>query len=107
MSFDLSYDADRTIRIRVTGQLIYSNRDELKAKVVEQLAKDPPPTIALDLRECGYIDSAGLGVIMSCSKKVRDKGGVLRVEGLNEDLLTLFRLTGLDKLLSLTTSAAR
>lgn len=106
MSFALSHDADRTIRIRVTGQLVVANRDALKAKVVEQLAKDPPPAIALDLRECGYIDAAGMGAIVSCSKKVRDKGGVLRVEGLNEDLLTLFRLTGLDKLLSLTTAAA-
>ena len=35
---------------------------------------------------------------MSLSKKIREKGGELRLSNLNEDLRTLFELTKLDTL---------
>ena len=46
----------------------------------------------------GYIDSSGLGVLVSLSKKIRESGGELRLASLNDDLKTLFELTKLDTL---------
>jgi anti-sigma B factor antagonist len=37
-------------------------------------------------------------VLVSLSKKIREKGGELRLSNLNEDLRTLFELTKLDTL---------
>ena len=52
----------------------------------------------VDFEKTGYIDSSGLGVLVSLSKKVREQGGELRLANLNEDLKTLFELTKLDTL---------
>jgi len=52
----------------------------------------------LDFTSTGYIDSSGLGVLVSVSKKIREAGGDLRLAGLNEDLRMLFELTKLDTL---------
>ena len=49
----------------------------------------------------GYIDSSGLGVLVSLSKKIREQGGDLRLAGLNEDLQSLFELTKLDTLFAI------
>jgi anti-sigma B factor antagonist len=52
----------------------------------------------IDFSSTGYIDSSGLGVLVSLSKKIREQGGELRLANLNEDLRTLFELTKLDTL---------
>ena len=52
----------------------------------------------VNFSETGYIDSSGLGVLVSLSKKIREQEGVLRLANLNEDLRTLFELTKLDTL---------
>ena len=56
----------------------------------------------VDFTRTGYIDSSGLGVLVSMSKKIREQGGELRLAGLNEDLQTLFELTKLDTLFAIT-----
>ena len=60
---------------------------------------------ARDFSKTGYIDSSGLGVLVSLSKKIREQGGELRLAGLNADLQTLFELTKLDTLFAITRTA--
>lgn len=83
--------------VDVEGQLIVGNRQELKAKVLEELDNGERKFV-IDFSRTGYIDSSGLGVLVSLSKKIREQGGELRLSSLNEDLRTLFELTKLDTL---------
>ena len=96
MSFEVSKNDDVTL-IEVEGQLIVGNRQELKQQVLEQL-EEGDRKFVIDFAETGYIDSSGLGVLVSLSKKIREQGGELRLSSLNEDLRTLFELTKLDTL---------
>ena len=50
--------------------------------------------ILLDLTECPYLDSGGLGVILTVLRKVRAKGW-LGCVGCSTDLLRLFTIAGL------------
>lgn len=85
----------RTLVFEVDGQLIVGNRQELKRRMLTALA-DGARRFVIDLSRTGYIDSSGLGVLISLSKEVRAEGGELRLASLNEDLQTLFAMTGLD-----------
>jgi len=96
MGFTVSNQGDVTV-VEVEGQLIVGNRQELKQKVLEDLDGGARKFV-IDFAETGYIDSSGLGVLVSLSKKIREKGGELRLSSLNEDLRTLFELTKLDTL---------
>jgi len=58
--------------------------------------------ILIDFSRTGYIDSSGLGALVSISKRIREAGGELRLSGLNEDLRSLFELTKLDTLFAIT-----
>ena len=91
--------------VRVEGQLIVGNRQELKQKVLDSL-EGGTRRFVIDFTKTGYIDSSGLGVLVSLSKKVREQGGELRLAGLNEDLQTLFELTKLDTLFAITKTPA-
>jgi len=104
MSFTVSRQGDITL-VDVEGQLIVGNRQELKQRVLEELEKGEQ-TFVIDFSNTGYIDSSGLGVLVSLSKKIREHGGELRLAGLNEDLRTLFELTKLDTLFVIADSRA-
>jgi len=96
MSFRVNRQDGVTI-VDVEGQLIVGNRQELKQRVLEELDKGDRKFV-IDFSNTGYIDSSGLGVLVSLSKKIREQGGELRLASLNEDLRTLFELTKLDTL---------
>ncbi len=96
MAFHLRKDGDVTV-VDVDGQLIVGNRQELKQAVLEELDGGARKFL-IDFSNTGYIDSSGLGVLVSLSKKIREQGGELRLASLNEDLRTLFELTKLDTL---------
>jgi anti-sigma B factor antagonist len=102
MSFEVRKQGDITV-IDVEGQLIVGNRQELKQKVLEELEKGGRKFL-IDFSSTGYIDSSGLGVLVSLSKKIREQGGELRLANLNEDLRTLFELTKLDTLFHIATN---
>lgn len=96
MNFNVSQQDDVTV-VAVTGQLIVGNRQQLKEDVVELLDSGSRKFL-FDFEDTAYIDSSGLGVLVSLSKKIREKGGEMRLANLNEDLRTLFELTKLDTL---------
>lgn len=96
MSFSVRSVGDATV-VEVDGQLIVGNRQDLKDKVLARL-EEGARNFVIDFARTGYIDSSGLGVLVSISKKIREAGGELRLASLSEDLQTLFELTKLDTL---------
>jgi anti-sigma B factor antagonist len=104
MAFNVRKHPGGILVVEVDGQLIVGNRQELKQRVLDALDAGDRKFL-IDFTRTGYIDSSGLGVLVSLSKKIRDEGGDLRLAGLNEDLKTLFELTKLDTLFAITDSA--
>ena len=91
MGFKVLERGDVTL-IEIGGELIVGNRQLLKEQVLEQLERGGRKFI-VDFSITDYIDSSGLGVLVTLSKKIREQGGELRLASLSEDLRTLFELT--------------
>jgi anti-sigma B factor antagonist len=96
MTISITRHGDAT-RIDIGPQLIVANRQELKDTVLDELQHGERQFL-IDFGRTGYIDSSGLGVLVSLSKQIRDQRGSIRLLNLNSDLMTLFRLTKLDSL---------
>ena len=96
MGFKVVAKDDVTL-IEVGGQLIVGNRQLLKEQVLDQLERGDRKFI-VDFSKTDYIDSSGLGVLVTLSKKIREQGGQLSLASLSDDLRTLFKLTKLDTL---------
>lgn len=99
MTISVARQGDAT-RIDVGAQLGVANRQKLKQAVLDELDHGERKFL-IDFSQTGYIDSSGLGVLVSVSKKIREQRGELRLLNLSDDLRTLFRLTLLDKMLQL------
>ena len=96
MGFKVSEKGDVTL-IRIGGQLVVGNRQQLKERVLEQLERGGRKFV-VDFCKTDYIDSSGLGVLVTLSKKIREEGGELSLVSLSGNFRTLFELTKTDSL---------
>lgn len=82
--------------VAVGGQLTINNRGEFKERVLARLA-DGDADFVIDFTEADYIDSSGLGVLVSLSKHIRDTGGAPDAGGAERGSSAALRLdqTGL------------
>lgn len=62
-------------------------------KLIEQGNKN----FIFNFSECTFIDSTGLGALVSIYKKCVEKGGSIKLKALNPEVEKLFKLTRLDK----------
>lgn len=102
MTFSTDRLGDVTV-LEVTRELTMENRGDLKETVLRRLGEGDRKFV-FDFERTGFVDSSGLGVLVSLSKKIREKNGELRLAGLNEELRTLFELTKLNTLFQISDS---
>jgi len=97
--------AEDVLVVGVVGQLVVGNRQEFKQSVLDEVERGAR-RVLVDFTETGYVDSSGLGALVSLNKRLREVGGEMRLTALNEDMRTLFELTRLDTLFKLYASRA-
>jgi len=72
---------------------------EFKRKMYEHI-NSGSKLIVLNLVNVNFIDSNGLGAIISCFKLIGDKGNLV-ISNANEKLISLFELTKMDRIFSI------
>lgn len=78
---------------------------ELKQAVLEEIDRGGRQFV-IDFNRTEFIDSAGLGALISISKSVNMHEGALRLMRLNEEMRRLFELTKLDTLFEVVSSGS-
>jgi anti-sigma B factor antagonist len=53
--------------------------------------------VVLDLSEVGFMDSTGLGAMLSCLRLMKAKGGSLKVASLKPEVRRLFDMVMMDR----------
>lgn len=86
----------------------YSSLPPMTLKQVLELeplpGEDPPVKNILDLTECPYMDSSGLGIIVSHMVHCQKKGIKMIAAGLTPRVREVFRLTKVDCVVPIATS---
>ncbi len=89
--------------IAVNGDLDASSSILLDRAIAEAVSVNET-NIVIDCNNLNYISSAGLGVFMSYLQDFGDKNISLVLFGLNEKVLNVFEILGLDQLLTIVLS---
>lgn len=93
-----------TLVLAVGGEIDLATAPTLRDALADAIAREPA-LVLVDLEAVGFLDSAGLGVILGALRRLRAQGADLEVVCTSRNLLNVFEITGLDR--SLTIRAAR
>lgn len=95
MSFELDFKNDENLIFYLSGDIDINNVEDFKEKVfnIYEVNKN---NIVLDLKDLNYIDSTGLGAIMSIYKKAKDDSNELTILNPKKNIKKLFMITELD-----------
>ncbi|ALX49138.1 STAS domain-containing protein [Lentibacillus amyloliquefaciens] len=89
--------------VKLTGEIDAYTAPELKEKLLP-LTKTEGNQIEVNLEDVHYMDSTGLGVFISALKSTNENDSKMRLIQLQDRVLRLFRITGLDELITIDTA---
>jgi anti-sigma B factor antagonist len=81
--------------VDLSGKITIGEGDSLLRERVTEILESGKKNILLNLERVSYMDSAGIGELVACFKRAREKGGIvklLRPVGKVMDLLVLTKL---------------
>ncbi|WP_019499524.1 STAS domain-containing protein [Pseudanabaena sp. PCC 6802] len=83
--------------IKPSGRLDVTSAAKFRHEVTE-LAATKPRFLLVDLENVSFMDSSGLGALVSALKTIRSVNGELAVCSLSEQVKMLFDLTSMSKI---------
>lgn len=89
------------LKIVLDEQLIVGNRQLLKQRVLDAVYEGATH-IVLDASRVGYIDTSGLGVLLSITRRCQEHGCTLAIDALCEEMRVWLETIHLDEVLPLT-----
>lgn len=91
-------DKSTAIKIVVIGRVDSITSTELE-RVINETIKNTKEII-IDCNELNYVSSACLRVLLQSQRKL-GRGGKLKLVGVNENVMDVFKITGFDSILSI------
>lgn len=83
--------------LRLKGRLDAASARRLKERV-EALSDEKRLKLVLDMAGVDFIDSSGLGTLITSLRILTRQGGDIRLSGLQERVKNIFELTRLDRI---------
>lgn len=96
MKFSRADKGEETL-LTIEGVLDALTAAEIRP-TIDALVEERRMSVLVDVSSLRLIDSSGVGVIVSLFKRCKAFGGVVRVDGLKNQPLAIFRLLRLDRL---------
>ena len=82
--------------LRLAGEVDVATAPRLRDRLV-QLINEGPPKLVVDLSGLSFIDSMGLGALVSGLKRARAHDGDLRLAGASDHVAKVLNITRLDQ----------
>src|SRR5437764_359184 len=79
-----------------SGRLDVAGAPTLK-EAIGEVGKDGPPRVVIDMAGVTFVDSTGLGSVISALKQIRSSQGQLRLAAPNQQVRVVLELTTLDR----------
>ena len=89
-------EKDGVVLLKLNGEVDVYTAPKLKSRLVD-LVDQGKFKIIVDLEEVDFMDSSGLGVLVGGLKRVRSHDGAIALICTQENILKIFRITGLVK----------
>lgn len=100
MAFNIDYKEEEILNVLLSGDLDINSVEKFKEDILEKY-ENMDCDIVINLKDLEYIDSTGIGAIMTVYNEVKKKNKVLTVKNANRNIAKLFKITELDKIFNM------
>lgn len=91
--------SDETKVIKPLGRLDVTTAADFRRQVSDIASiANPPKCLLVDLQDITFMDSSGLGALVSVLKSIRNSNGEMVICGANDQVQMLFELTSMTKI---------
>jgi anti-anti-sigma factor len=80
-----------------TGRLDVAGAPALKDAIGQLVGSNGAPRVVIDMTGVSFVDSTGLGSVISALKQIRSSQGELRIASPNQQVRVVLELTTLDR----------
>jgi len=87
-----------TLIVRLSGELDHHTAEQVRTQVEAELDRGYVHLV-VNMESLSFMDSSGLGVMLGRYKRVTAAGGRMSLCAVNEQLMKLFELSGMMKIL--------
>lgn len=86
--------------VRVSGRLDAASSPILEKKI-NQLIGDERDVLLLDFSQVEYLSSAGMRLLLSATKRLKEKNGFLVLFSLGEEAMEIIKMAGFEHILNI------
>lgn len=91
-----SENGNNTAVIKISSDAVGLNNFNSLNETVSAELKNGIRFFVFDMTDIQTINSSGLGILISCLKRIKESNGNLKIRNLNEKITGIFKLTKLD-----------
>ncbi|MGB7250805.1 MAG: STAS domain-containing protein [Phormidesmis sp.] len=92
---------DTTVQVLAPSGILDSTKAEEVRTQVDSALTSGTKTLLIDLKDTTFVDSSGLGTLVSVLKKVRTNSCEMYVCSINPQVKMLFELTSMDQVFTI------
>lgn len=89
--------AQRIYTIYISGDIDHHGARNLLAQIDEELSRNMPHTLTLDLSGVSFMDSSGIALLMRCQQRMTELSGRMEVVHVPSQALRMLKAAKLDR----------
>jgi anti-sigma B factor antagonist len=89
--------AGKWLILDIIGHIKGSEVSQFRSAVQKALSEEKTFVVA-NMQEVGFIDSSGVGMLITCHQDLKSANGRLVLLNLSDDIYDLFEMTSIDRL---------
>lgn len=93
-------DKNESVNIRVSGDIEMMSIKDFKTKLFD-VGENTDKDVEIDLSDVNYIDSSGVGVLITLLKRQRSKGKTLKIAKVSPKVMNVLKLSSLSDVFDL------
>lgn len=95
---------DKTLIFEITEELDHHTSEKIRKRADYEIQRFMPKKVIFDFKKVGFMDSAGIGLIIGRYKQTDVYGGKLELINVNEKLKKIFEMSGILKIIEIADS---
>jgi len=90
-------ESGKWLILDISGHIKGSEVSQFRGTVQKSIAEGRHHLVA-NMQDVGFIDSSGVGMLITCHQDLKAVGGQLVLMNLSDDIYDLFEMTSIDRL---------